>query len=116
MDWEQKLHSVLWAYRCAYKMAIDTTPFNLVFGLDAIIPIQVLIPTLRAAQDLPNGRVMSYLIGLKILRNWMKQDSKLLRACMLKSGVKRDGMTVTYAQRNFGSCVYSKASQMQAKT
>ena len=26
-DWEQKLHSVLWAYRCAYKMAIDTTPF-----------------------------------------------------------------------------------------
>ena len=52
MDWEQKLHSVLWAYRCAYKTAIDTTPFNLVFGLDAILPIEFLIPTLRVAQAL----------------------------------------------------------------
>ena len=51
-DWEQKLHSVLWAYRCAYKTAIDTTPFNLVFGLDAILPIEFLIPTLRVAQEL----------------------------------------------------------------
>ena len=31
LDWEQKLHSVLWAYQCAYKIAIDTMPFNLVF-------------------------------------------------------------------------------------
>ena len=51
-DWEQKLHSVLWAYQYAYKMAIDTTPFNLVFDPDAILPIVFLIPTLRIAQEL----------------------------------------------------------------
>ena len=33
-DWDQKLHSVLWAYRTAYKTAIGTTPFNLVFGFE----------------------------------------------------------------------------------
>ena len=27
-------------------------PFNLVFGLDAILPIEFLIPTLRVAQEL----------------------------------------------------------------
>ena len=43
---------MLWAYRCACKKAIDTTPFNLVFGLDAILPIEFLIPTLRVAQAL----------------------------------------------------------------
>ena len=45
-DWDQKLHSVLWAYRIAYKTSIKTTPFNLVFGLNAILPIEFLIPTL----------------------------------------------------------------------
>ena len=51
-DWEQKLHAALWAYRVAYKTAIDTTPFNMVFGLDAILPMEFLIPTLRVTKDL----------------------------------------------------------------
>ena len=33
-DWELKLHSVVWAYKVAYKTAIGTTPFNMVYGLD----------------------------------------------------------------------------------
>ena len=40
------------AYRVAYKTAIGTTPFNLVFGLDAILPLEFLIPTLRVAKEL----------------------------------------------------------------
>ena len=51
-DWEMKLHSAIWDYRVAYKIAIGTTPFNLVFGLDAILPIEFLIPTLRVAQEI----------------------------------------------------------------
>lgn len=51
-DWEKKLHSVLWAYRTAYKTSIGTTPFNLVYGLDAILPIEFLVPTLRVAMSL----------------------------------------------------------------
>ena len=51
-DWKKKLHNVLWAYRTAYKTSIGTTPFNLVFVLDAIIPIEFLIPTLRVAKSL----------------------------------------------------------------
>ena len=43
---------VLWAYRTAYKTSIGTTPFNLVFGLDAILPIEFLIPTLRVATQM----------------------------------------------------------------
>ena len=47
-----KLHSTIWAYRVAYKISIGTTPFNLVFGLDSILPIEFLIPTLRVEKEL----------------------------------------------------------------
>ena len=44
----------------AYKTAIGTTPFNLVFGLDAILTIEFLIPTLRVARELEwNGHELS---------------------------------------------------------
>ncbi|MCO5575728.1 hypothetical protein L7F22_029531 [Adiantum nelumboides] len=51
-DWDQKLHSALWAYRVAYKTSIGTTPFNMVYGIQAILPLEFLIPTLRVAQEL----------------------------------------------------------------
>ena len=43
---------MLWAYHTSYKTSIGTTPYNLVFGLDAILPIEFLVPTLRVAQSL----------------------------------------------------------------
>lgn len=52
MDWEQKLYRVSWAYYVAYKMTMNKTPFDMVFSLDAILPIEFLIPTFRAAQQL----------------------------------------------------------------
>ena len=46
------MHGVLWAYRIAYKTAVGATPFELVFGLNAILPIEFLLPTLRVAKEL----------------------------------------------------------------
>ena len=57
-DWEQKLSSVLWAYRTAYKTAVGATPFDLVYGINAILPMEFLLPTLRVAKEL-NGQAMS---------------------------------------------------------
>ena len=51
-DWELKLPSILWSYSVAYKIVIGTTPFNMVYGLDAILPLEFLIPTLRVAKEL----------------------------------------------------------------
>ena len=46
IDWEQKLHSILWACHVAYKTSIGTTPFDLVYGFNAIFPMEFLVPTL----------------------------------------------------------------------
>ncbi|MCO5567278.1 hypothetical protein L7F22_020968 [Adiantum nelumboides] len=51
-DWEMNLHAALWAYRVSFKTTLNVTPFNLVYGLDAILPIEFLLLTLRVAKDL----------------------------------------------------------------
>ena len=52
MDWELKFHSVVWAYQVAHKTTIGTTHFNMVYGLDVILPLKFLVPTLRVAQEI----------------------------------------------------------------
>lgn len=48
-DWEEKLWNALWAYRTAYKGTTGFTPFQLVYGQEAILPIEFEIPSLRVA-------------------------------------------------------------------
>ena len=71
-DWELKLHAPLWVYRVMYKTSIGMKPFNMVFVLDAILPMEFLIPTLHVAKELIwAGHELSK-IGLKTLKSWIK--------------------------------------------
>ena len=72
--WELKLHAALWAYRVAYKTSIGTTPFNMVFGLEAILPMEFLIPTLRVTKELN-------WMGHK-LSEWLEDLEKLDETCL----------------------------------
>ena len=47
MDWDTKLQSALWAYQTTYKTIIRTTPFRLAFGLEAVMPMEFQILSLR---------------------------------------------------------------------
>ena len=49
---ELKWHSALWAYWVAFKTTIGTTLFNMVYGLDAILPMEFLLPTIGVAKEL----------------------------------------------------------------
>ena len=51
-DWEMKLNSTPWAYQVTYKMALGTMPFNLTFGMNVVLPMDFLIPTLWVAKTL----------------------------------------------------------------
>jgi hypothetical protein len=46
------LFSVLWAYRTVVKTTIGFTPFHLVHGVEATLPIECEIPTLLTAIEL----------------------------------------------------------------
>lgn len=48
-DWDDKLFAALWAYRTAFKVTTNATPFQLVYGTEAILPIELEMPSLRIA-------------------------------------------------------------------
>ena len=46
-DWHLQINPALWAYRTSIRTPTGTTPFDLVYGADVVLPIKVEIPTLR---------------------------------------------------------------------
>ena len=50
-DWDTKLFAALWAYLTAYKVTTNATPFQLVYGQEAILPIELEVPSLRIAVE-----------------------------------------------------------------
>jgi hypothetical protein len=49
--WDTKLHAALWAYRTAYKVTTKHTPFSLVFGTEALLPMAYLHPDVYQKQS-----------------------------------------------------------------
>jgi hypothetical protein len=47
-SWAEELPFVLWADRTTIKNATGQTPFSLVFGTEAVIPTEMVIPTARS--------------------------------------------------------------------
>jgi hypothetical protein len=51
-NWHHMLFSTLWAYRTTVKTTTGFTPFHLVHGVEASLPIECEIPTLRITIEL----------------------------------------------------------------
>ena len=46
-DWDKHLHAAMWAYRTSFKTTLGFTPFHLVYGQEALLPIELEITSLR---------------------------------------------------------------------
>ncbi|KAH7292442.1 hypothetical protein KP509_29G068600, partial [Ceratopteris richardii] len=46
-EWDKHLTAALWAYPTSYKASFGFTPFHLVYGQEALLPIELEIPSLR---------------------------------------------------------------------
>ena len=46
-DWDQHLQAALWAYRTSFRTSLGYTPFHLVFGKEALLPIEAQLSSLR---------------------------------------------------------------------
>ena len=51
-NWHSMLFSALWAYRTSVKTSTGFTPFQLVYGLEAVFPIECEILSLKLAIEL----------------------------------------------------------------
>jgi hypothetical protein len=61
MDWDKHLHIVLFVYKITFKVDTSHTPFQLVYGLHALMPIKYLLPTTNFAKckDLAMTQILS---------------------------------------------------------
>jgi len=50
-DWHEMLPFALHAYRTIIRTSIGTTPYSLVYGMEAVMPLEVEIPSLRVLMD-----------------------------------------------------------------
>ena len=51
-NWHNMLFSALWAYRTSVKTSTEFTPFQLVYGLEVVLPIQCEISSLQMGIEL----------------------------------------------------------------
>ncbi|XP_074590056.1 uncharacterized protein LOC141845975 [Curcuma longa] len=53
-DWVEELHNVLWAYRTTSREGTGMTPFHLIYGGEAVIPVEI---------GLPSPSIQAYVAG-----------------------------------------------------
>ena len=54
-NWHIQLFSTLWAYQTSIKNATGLAPFQLIYGLEVVLPIECEIPSFKVTIDLlPN--------------------------------------------------------------
>ncbi|XP_070019374.1 uncharacterized protein [Nicotiana sylvestris] len=81
-NWPELLPRVLWAYRTTTKTSTGETPFSLVYGAEALIPVEIGEPSTRftPASEESNGEEMR--INLDLLEG--KREAALIRMAAKK--------------------------------
>jgi hypothetical protein len=55
-NWDVMLFTTLWAYRTTYKVSIQYTPFELVYGTQPMMPVEYLV-TIQRIRDVFNDDI-----------------------------------------------------------
>ena len=96
-DWDTKLLAALWAYRTAYKVTTNSIPFKLVYGQEAILPIELEVQSLRIALDERLGDDDSLRYRLTELE---KLDENRAHALMVMEAIRANTLQFADCRRN----------------
>ncbi|XP_052172285.1 uncharacterized protein LOC127788213 [Diospyros lotus] len=72
-SWVEELSSILWSYRTTVKVSIGETPFSLCYGSEALIPVEIGVPTLRVELFDPESNEQSLRDNLHLLDEFRDQ-------------------------------------------
>ncbi|KAJ1700848.1 hypothetical protein LUZ63_000627 [Rhynchospora breviuscula] len=96
-NWHEKLLEALWAYRITHRTATQVTPYSLVYGTEAVLPIEVELPSLRVvmASEISLTKQMQLrfqeLDGMDERRLAAQQNLELYQARMTRAYEKLSG-------------------------
>ena len=82
--WIEELNSVLWAYRTTPYVPIEESPFSLAYGTEAMIPLEIGLPSTIVEQYQESGNSECRRADLDLLPNsgarlnfaWLLTDRK----------------------------------------
>ncbi|KAK9714986.1 hypothetical protein RND81_06G135700 [Saponaria officinalis] len=94
-EWSDLLMDILWAYRTFKRDATDCTPYELVYGHEAILPVEVNVRTIRV-----NGQRYMTAEAYQEAMSIMNLDVEAKRKQALSSLIKQKRLMVeTYNKR-----------------
>ncbi|KAK3039686.1 hypothetical protein RJ639_027027 [Escallonia herrerae] len=85
--WVDGLHKILWAYRTTTRNPTGETPFNLAFGTEALIPVEIGLPSLCLLTYDPNMNDEALRCNLDLLDE--QRDQAQLRLAAYQQRVAR---------------------------
>ena len=50
-DWSKKLPFALWDYHTSFRTSTGATPYSLVYGMEAVLPVEIEMGSLRVALE-----------------------------------------------------------------
>ena len=101
-DWNLILYSALWSYRPSMRNATGFTPFQLVYGLEAVLPVQCEISSLKLTVDLLPGTSEEEACFLELIQLDETHHDAALANESHKKWVKEQ------FDKNVKPCVFSK--------
>ncbi|XP_014523638.1 uncharacterized protein LOC106779933 [Vigna radiata var. radiata] len=108
--WADHLPEVLWAYRCTPHGTTRETPFNLTYGTDAMLPVELGEPSLR--RNIENLQINDQELRVELDTIDERHDRAVLRAEACRRMVERKYNTkVRPRQFHEGDLVWRKAGE-----
>ena len=109
MNWHIMLYCALWAYRTTVNIATGFSPYQLVYGVESILPVECEIPSLKLAIEFfPNtSKLEECLVHLEHL-NEHRQDVVValeINKCHAKPQMISLSVLVTLMKVTWSSCM-----------
>ncbi|KAL5575798.1 hypothetical protein UlMin_017497 [Ulmus minor] len=85
--WVDELPLVLWAYRTSFRATTGETPFSLAYGVEAVIPIEISLPTFRVDNFVEESNDVLLALATDLLEE--KREISQVRAAALQQTIAR---------------------------
>jgi len=82
-NWHERLPEALWDYRTTVRTSTGCMPYTLAFGAEAMLPLEVQLPSLRVAMQFidPNENAQVRLAELEALDERRRMTQQRLEIC-----------------------------------
>lgn len=86
-NWPDKLDEILWTYRTTPREATQQTPYSLVFGMEAVTPLEMISPSLRMVAYADGGNHGARKVDLELVDE--RREQARLHMAVYQKRIKR---------------------------